>query len=55
MKWLSDFLSRIFGVSPDPKYHCPIYRDCAHADGLLCHVPTCPERKAAMSTKAGGV
>ena len=56
MKLLADLLSRLFGVSPDPKYHCPIYRDCAHVDGPLCHVPTCPERKAAidaaMSTQA---
>lgn len=57
MRWLSDLLSRIFGVSTDPKYHCPLYRDCAHVDGPLCHVPTCPERNAAidaaMSANAG--
>ena len=45
MKWLSDFLSRLFGVSPGPKYHCPIYRECAHVDGPLRDVRTCRERQ----------
>lgn len=49
MKWLSNILSRLFGVAPDPKYHCPIYRDCAHVDGPLCDVRTCPERRAAIA------
>lgn len=52
MKWLSDLISRLFKVSPDPKHHCPIYRECAHVDGPLCHVPTCPERLAALQSPA---
>jgi hypothetical protein len=49
MKWLSDLLSRLFGVSPDPKHHCPLYQQCAHVDGPLCHVPTCSDRAAALT------
>lgn len=57
MKWLSDILARLFGTSPDPKYHCPLYSECAHVDGPLCDVRTCPERQdaiiAALRAKGG--
>ena len=28
----------------DPIIHCPVYREigCAHVDGYLCEVETCP-------------
>lgn len=52
MKWLSDILSRLFGVSPDPAYHCPIYRECAHVDGPLCDVRTCSDCKEALAAYA---
>lgn len=49
MKWLSDWLARVFRVSPDPVHNCPIYRDCAHVDGPLCSVPTCSDRLEAIA------
>ena len=43
MRWWVDFLSRLYGVPPDPARHCQFHREmrCCPLDGPGCDVRTC--------------